>query len=69
MWREWGEDINGLVAACDQPVYIFSLSPLKVGLASLNERQDTLFYILALHNGLQVRQKLFCCSLFTLANG
>jgi len=45
------------------------LPPLKVGLASLNEGLDTFFNIFALHNRLQVRQKLLCCSLFTFSNG
>ncbi len=46
-----------------------SLPALKVGLASLNEGLDTFFHILALHNRLQIRQKLSYCSLFTFSNG
>ena len=46
-----------------------SLPPFKVGLASLNEGLDTFFYILALHNRLQIRQKLLYCRLFTFSHG
>src|SRR5437870_13806985 len=45
-----------------------TLTPLKVGLVSLNEGLDTLFNVLALHNRLQIRQTLSYGRLLTLAN-
>jgi hypothetical protein len=60
---------NRLVESFMRPGQHYSLPSLKVGLAPLNEGLDTLFYILALHNRLQIGQKLLYRSLFTLGNG